>query len=275
VTELDDLLTACAAVAKDSHAARSTKGMAAALAKWAPTAQPLAPAPVVLFHDDFDGPAGAPPDPAKWWPTPWCSTSADDAEGCYNPANAYQDGNGNLVLAVTPGTMGRPYDFARVQSFQEGGWPPPHVLWAHGPAIRVEARIRFAPGVGLWGGFWLMGCDPTTPLELDVQEFRGAVPTQVAIHTHGPVYGSLKPFDTRADLSADFHVYWTEYQATGATFGIDSTTIGQLPTPAQALGVRLSHTVGPPGSWGGQMGPPPASALPAHMLVDYVKVTAL
>lgn len=39
--------------------------------------------------------------------------------------------------------------------------------------------------------------------------------------------------------------------------------------------IRLTNQVGPTGSWGGLGGPPPVSAIPAYMLVDYVRVTTL
>ena len=65
------------------------------------------------------------------------------------------------------------------------------------------------------------------------------------------------------------------YYADHVVFGFDGTTVGRTLTPAQSQGIRLSHTVGPTGTWGGLGGPPPASAIPADMLVDYVRVTTL
>jgi hypothetical protein len=230
--------------------------------------------PPLLFDDEFSGAAGAPPNPAKWWATPWCSTSPDDTQGCYKPANAFQNGLGSLVLRVSNGTLGRRYDFARINTFKEGGWPPPQVMWSHAPPIRIEVRAKFAPGAELWGGIWTDGTNSSLPLELDLQEFRGAVPTQDSCHVHGPVEGGTA-IDTGVDLSADFHVYWADYYADHATFGVDSLTCKSFSTPPQAEAIRLSHTVGPPGTWGGLGGPPPASAIPADMLVDYVRVSAL
>jgi hypothetical protein len=237
---------------------------------------PPPPPPGYLFQDEFDGPAGSPPDASKWWVTPWCSTSSDDSMGCYNPKNAFLDGNGHLVLRVSPGTMGRTYDFARVQTFQEGGWPPPKVLKAFGPGTRWEASIKFGAGAGVWGGFWPMGTDVAPPVEIDIEEFRGAFPNQVSCHTHlGSASAGLPVLDAAVDLTAGFHRYWIEYGATSTKFGFDDKTLGSLPTPSQKLGIRLSNAVGPPGTWGGQNGPPPASAIPSAMLVDYVHVVAL
>jgi hypothetical protein len=238
------------------------------------------PRPVkTYFLDDFSGAAGAAPNRAVWWATPWCSSSADDQEGCYDAANAFLDGAGHLVLRVSQGTMGRPYDFARIQTFREGGWPPPQVFWSHSPPLRVEARIRFAPGAGLWGGFWANGTNVAANiLELDMQEFRGAVPTQdhCAAHLWSPHQVLLSTaIDAGADLSAGWHIYWADYYRDHTTFGVDGLTCGSVTTPAQAIGIRLDNVVGVPGTWGGQGGPPPSSAIPADMLVDYVRATSL
>lgn len=51
--------------------------------------------------------------------------------------------------------------------------------------MRVEARIKFSPSAGLWGAPWHMAnATSSANLELDVQEFRGAVPTQASCHVH-------------------------------------------------------------------------------------------
>lgn len=233
-----------------------------------------APTPVYLFDDEFSGAAGARPDASKWWATPWCSTATEDGFGCFNAANVFQNGSGQLVLRVSNGTLGRTYDFARLQTFREGGWPPPQVLWSHAPPIRIEARAKFAPGLGLWEGVWADGTNAASPLELDLQEFRGAVPTIDTCHTHGPVSGGAT-IDTGQNLATAYHVYWANYLADHVVFGIDGLTCGSMPTPAQQEGIRLSAIVGLTGTWGGQGGPPAASLIPADMLVDYVRVTSL
>lgn len=240
------------------------------------TTPPTTTAPNVsyIFDDEFNGAANAPPDVNKWWATPWCSTSSEDVLGCFNTKNVYQDGQGNLVLKVSTGTAGKTYDFARVQTFREGGWPPPAVLWSHNPPIRIEVKAKFAPGAGLWEGIWADGTNAANPLELDTQEFRGAVPTIDTCHVHGPVSNGAT-IDTTQNLSSAYHVYWVNYYTDHSTFGIDNTTCGQFATPIQQESIRISAIVGPAGTWGGQGGPPPASALPALTLVDYVRVTAL
>lgn len=229
--------------------------------------------PGYLFDDEF---SGSSLDTTKWWATPWCSTSPDDQQGCYNTANAFLNGQGQLVLRASNGTMGRPYDFARIQTFREGGWPPPQVLWQHSPPFRMEVRAKFAPGAGLWTGIWASSnTDSAHGLELDTQEFRGAVPTQDTCHTHIiKEWGAV--IDTGFDGSSGYHNYWMNYYSDHVVFGVDGLTCGQTILPASPPEmIRLTNQVGVPGTWGGMGGPPPASAIPADMLVDYVRVTAL
>lgn len=242
---------------------------------------PAPPEPVYIWHDEFDGPAGSPPDPAKWWATPWCSTSPNELYHCYTPGNAYLDGHGNLVLKVSPGTRGRPFNSARIQTFQEGTWPPSKVLAQFAAPCRIEARVKFAPGAGLWGAVWANSNSAQSDnFELDAQEFRGKYSSDVAAHTHHWVNGVDQAWAaviaTGVDLSAGFHRYWTEYYSDSVDFGFDDTLVGRNVIACKyPIMPRLSHEVGVPGTWGGDGGPPPQSSIPALMLVDYVRVTAL
>lgn len=241
-----------------------------------PTTTTTTPGPTYVFDDEFNGAAL---DTTKWWATPWCSSSGDDAEQCYNAANAYVSG-GSLHLRNSLGTMGRPYDSARVQTFREGGWPPPQVLASVRAPVHVEARIMFGGASGSWGGFWANGVNSTGYVELDMQEYRDGYPTQdhCAIHSWGTIAGQYNLsslVDTGQDLSAGWHVYWVDYYADHAVFGIDGATCGQGATPNQPIGIRLSNVIGVPGTWGGSNGPPAASELPSEMLVDYVRAWAL
>lgn len=244
-----------------------------------PTTTTVQQSPSYIFDDEFNGAAGSAPNPALWEVTPWCSSSADDQEFCYNTRNAFLDGNGNLILRVSAGTMGRPYDGARIQTFVEGSWPPTKVLASVSPPVRIEVRAKFAPGAGVWGGIWANGVTNFPGYaEYDIQEFRGAVPTIDTCHTHGWNGLSLEggaTIDTGTDLSSGWHVYWADYYADHIIYGIDSMTCGDLPAVNQPIGIRLDNVVGLPGTWGGQGGPPPASDIPADMEVDYVRVTAI
>lgn len=231
----------------------------------------------MLFDDEFNGLAL---DTSKWWATPWCSTSGDDLETCYDTANAFVNGAGQLVLRNSVGTSGRPYDSARVQTFREGSWPPPQVLASVSPPVRVEARILFGKVPGAWGALWADGVTGTGYVELDTQEFRSSVPSIDTCHVHswGTIagqYASGFAIDTGQDLSVGWHVYWVDYHGSTVTFGVDALTCGSASSPSQTIGIRLTNQVGVPGTWGGSGGPPPASSLPSDMLVDYVRAWRL
>jgi glycosyl hydrolase family 16 len=249
---------------------------AVALGGFAATGADAAPIPArsYIFRDEFSG--TGPPNRAKWWSTRTCSTSPDDQYGCYNPANVYRDGAGHLVLRVSAGTLGRPYDFARVQTFREGQWPPRKAFSHLAAPMHVEARIKFSAGAGMWGAFWFnSNTSVASNLELDVQEFRGAAPTQVVCSTHLMRSWSAV-IETDFDGAAAYHVYWMNYYRHRVVFGVDGMTCGTTALPAGPPEmIRLSHLVGVPATWGGLGGPPPASAIPALMLVDYVRAWRL
>src|SRR5689334_14948697 len=66
--------------------------------------------PVMLFQDEFDGHAGAPPNPANWFIVPARETIKNPTEwdkpfnmGRYvtDQEHVFQDGDGNLVIRAT------------------------------------------------------------------------------------------------------------------------------------------------------------------------------
>jgi hypothetical protein len=124
----------------------------------------------------------------------------------------------------------------------------------------------------VWGAFWFnSNTSSASNLELDVQEFRGAVPAQVVCHTHNTTEWGAR-IDSGFDGSAGWHVYWTDYYADHVVFGVDGLTCGETTISfAPAEMIRLTNQAGVPGSWGGQDGPPSPGSIPAQMLVDYVR----
>ena len=155
------------------------------------------------FQDEFDGPAGSLPDPARWrndlggggWGHGELQTHTDST------ANVFQDGQSHLVIRATreqPAAAGngRPgvgYHSARITTrdtfAQQGGC--------------FEARIRVTSQPGLWPAFWLMGRDVGTAGwprcgEVDVLGDLGDSTVHSAVHAH-PVPrrpdGGLRPGD--------------------------------------------------------------------------------
>ena len=74
-------------------------------ALFAAVSSPAQPAPAqnswqLVWSDEFNGPAGTPPDPAKWnYDLGGGGWGNDELETYTNSANnVFQDGNGNLVI---------------------------------------------------------------------------------------------------------------------------------------------------------------------------------
>jgi len=232
----------------------------------------------LVFDDEFDGAAGARPDPSKWYTFGnVCPRGTNWQYSCLKSSNAFQDGAGHLVLRVTGGTQGRPYDGAEISPSPLNGYPSTNVKYKFPPGSRLEVRAKFAPGAGLWETLWSVAPDSITQdqLELDMQEWRGSKPTLDDCHTHYAIeYGRL--LDTGVDLSADWHTYWMDYYKDHVVFGVDNMTCGQTSLPlALPETPILWNMVPPPGTGPGTGGPPPASDIPADMRVDYVRVYSL
>jgi hypothetical protein len=236
------------------------------------------PGSSLLFDDEFNGAAGARPDPSKWYVFgDVCPRSTNWAYSCIKQSNAFQDGNGHLVLRVTGGTLGRPYDGAEISPSPLNGYPSTNVKYEFPAGSRLEVRAKFAPGAGLWETIWSVAPNSVTQdiLELDAQEWRGAYPTLDNCHTHYSVeYGSR--ISTGEDLSAGWHTYWMNYYSDDVVFGVDNLTCGQTSlSVAPPETPILWNMVAPPSTGAGAGGPPPPSDVPADMLVDYVRVSAL
>ncbi|GAA3131421.1 discoidin domain-containing protein [Planomonospora alba] len=265
----------------------------------APTLPPPLPPdpadpPRLVWHDEFDGPAGAKPDPAKWTADPGTGPN-NELEYYTDHRNAAMDGAGHLVLEArkeaTPGsTCPRDpltgsgtcqYTSARMNT---GG----KFEFTYG---RVEARIKVPEGNGLWPAFWMMGADfldgrpwPYNG-EIDILEVLGKDVKTSYSTVHAPAYhgaggiGSPYTLPDGADFSDDFHVWAAEWDSKGIVYKLDGRTVFTL-DKAQVEATRgpwvfdhpfyiiLNLAVG--GDW---PGPTDATTpFPARMLVDYVRV---
>jgi beta-glucanase (GH16 family) len=237
-----------------------------------------------VFSDDFEGPAGARPDPAIWsfdvgghgWGNQELQFYTD------RPENAALDGQGALVInARREPWQGREYTSARLTT--RGTVEPTYG--------RFEARLELPVGKGMWPAFWLLGADhdrvgwPACG-EIDVVEGRGSQPWRVSGAAHGPGYSAgdalLGGFETadRAPLAGAFHVYAVEWEPGELRFFVDghqyhTVRASRLPGGARwvfdhPFYLLLNLAVG--GTFGG---PLDASTLfPQSLRVDYVRVFA-
>jgi beta-glucanase (GH16 family) len=240
------------------------------------------------FVDDFNGPAGASPDPAAWT----FDTGGNWGYGAQlqsytdRAQNASQDGNGHLVITAAketytgPDGVTRQYTSARLHTWRK-------FEFTYG---RIEARIQVPAGRGLWPGFWAFGDGAYTSNdwpasgEIDVMEFDGSQPDTLLGTLHGPRagypngYALQGTFHSPTPLSAGFHTYAADWAPTGIRFELDgqpyaTMTPSQLPPGATwpfdhpfflALDLAIGDWVGPPDS---------TTPFPARMLVDWVRVS--
>ena len=244
------------------------------------------PAPIdwqLSFGDEFDGPAGAAPDPAKWsfetggggWGNQELQFYSD------RPDNAALDGAGALVITARREPMGgREYTSARL--ITRGKFAQTHG--------RFEARLRLPAGKGFWPAFWMLGSNlgvggvrwPACG-EIDVVEQRGAHPWRVSGAVHGPGHSGgnalVGAFETagRQPLTDDFHVYAVEWEPDELRFYVDghhyhSVRKSRMPAGAQwvydhPFFLLLNLAVG--GTFGG---PPDATTpFPQTLSADYVR----
>lgn len=234
--------------------------------------------------DDFDGPAGAPPNPALWGYDlgPW----RDDGLQTYTdaPDNVRLDGDGHLLIQARKTPEG--YTSARPNTRGK-------LAMQYGT---VSARIKMPEGRGTWPAFWMMGTgyDPDHPQtwpgcgEIDIMELVNDGKTY-HVTLHGPqggtdYYGGVKVTDKVVgtsgpidDLTTDFHTYWLQWNPDHISIGVDERTLGTF-TPAslppgaewafnRPMFVLLDVAVGGPWS-----GPPDSSTpWPVTMQVDWFR----
>jgi beta-glucanase (GH16 family) len=230
------------------------------------------------WAQEFDGPAGAPVDPAVW-------SFETGGHGWGNgelqhytagTANAALDGAGSLAVTVRRPEPGR-YTSARLITKDR-------IAFRYG---LVSARIRLPGGRGVWPAFWMLGQDidavgwPACG-EIDVLENFGTDPGSVRGTVHGPGFAGPAGITggTRAggDLSEGFHDYAVHWEPDRVTWLLDgvpyhAVTPADLPGPwvfDHAFYLLLNVAVG------GAMSVPPADdlELPRSMLVDSVRVVA-
>lgn len=231
----------------------------------------------LLFDDEFDGNSL---DLAKWYR---CYPYADESVGCTNGPpydlewywkyNVSVSGGYLRLTAKKQNEHGYHYTSGFVVT---GGSPtaPPGFAFLYG---YIEMRAKFPSGKGMWPAFWLLPTDGTWPPEIDAMEWQGGTPTidYATIHWGKQVNGhhpsSGTAYDTKEDLSKDFHTYGVDWQADSVTWYFDGIVVKKFTDikaiPHKPMYVLVDLAVG------GWISFPDADThFPAQMLVDYVRV---
>jgi beta-glucanase (GH16 family) len=231
------------------------------------------------FDDEFNGPAGSPPDPSKWQHETGRWTDNHELETYTDAAaNACLDGQGHLVIKALKTASG--YTSARLTT--EG-------LFArnHG---NFEARIRFDRATGAWPAWWMLGSDyPAVGWprcgEIDMIEVYGQPgwSPDSTVHTadHNgtdttiemPVPGGVDTGWHTWHLRWDGNTGQIQFAKDGAVYL--TVNPGELPNwPFGVPGARggnafmiLNLAIGGDGG-----GPVPESFTQSTMTVDYVRV---
>lgn len=220
----------------------------------------------LTFEDDFTGPAGSPPDPARWRHDVGNTGYGYRQLQTYTTsrANSFLDGNGHLVIRATRDGDG--YASARLTTLgrftQYQG--------------TFEARIKLEVQQGLWPAFWLLGLGRwPSHGEVDIVENYGQDFGQASVHTPDGTE-SVFTADGNIPVDNDWHVWQTVWDAHGFSFardGVQYLTVKPSELQNWPFGSRNPMYLIVNLAIGGAAGVPPASTgFPAEMLVDYVRV---
>ena len=241
--------------------------------EWVPAHAPVTAMPgPYTFADDFGGPAGTPPDPAKWAHKvgPGAVVGGNNETETYvaDTANAHQDGNGHLVIAVTNNGSG---GFNSARLVTQGLFSQLYGSW--------EISLAIDNTAGCWPAAWFMGSNGGWPGcgELDLFESFGTG------YSNGTAWSSTAAThiskNSAATLDTGFHVYRLDVTPTSVSMYRDNVLFNQVtntqltPWPFTGNPLYALLNVATGGNGTGNVNPNPAN-LPMCMIVDYVHVRA-
>jgi beta-glucanase (GH16 family) len=231
----------------------------------------------LVWSDEFSGPSGSPPDPAKWGYDIGGNGWGNNEKQYYTDStkNSYLDGSGHLVIkAIKEKINGMSYSSARLVSTKKGDW-------TYG---KFEVRAKLPHGKGMWPAIWMLPTDweyGAWPIsgEIDIMEQRGSDPLKV----HGTIHfgNPWKYIGSSYTLpDAGYHVYAVEWEPNEVKWFVDGNLFqtrqssewyssgGASPAPFnKRFHFLLNLAVG--GNFDGD--PDGATVFPQTMIVDYVR----
>ena len=246
------------------------------------------PSPSPVWSDEFDGPAGASFDRAKWVADTGGNGFGNQEREFYTTRaeNVALDGNGHLVITARAEPSSSAYQCWYGRCLYTSTRLKTSGLFAQTYG-RIEARIKIPRGQGIWPAFWMLGGDigsvgwPQSG-EIDIMENIGREPAVAHGTLHGPGYsgaGGIGRADTLSSgaYADDFHVFSVEWQPNEIRWYVDGRQYHRM-TPADLPSgtkwvydhpffLLLNVAVG--GGWPGD--PDASSTFPQQMIVDYVR----
>ena len=242
----------------------------------------------LVWSDEFDGPAGSAPDPARWRYDIGGGGWGNNEHQYYTDStdNAALDGAGNLAITARRDNPAGyqcwygpcEYTSARLLTAET-------FTQQYG---RFEARMQLPRGQGIWPAFWMLGDDlgsvgwPQTG-EIDIMENIGAEPSTVHGTIHGPGYsgaggiGNSYTLPNGEQFADGFHTFAVDWEPGSITWSVDGHAYSQM-TPNDVGGNQwvfdhpffMIMNVAVGGDWPGY--PDWSTQFPQTLRVDYVRV---
>ncbi|HEY1012810.1 MAG TPA: carbohydrate binding domain-containing protein, partial [Herpetosiphonaceae bacterium] len=247
----------------------------------------------LAWSDEFNDPAGTPPNPATWTHEIGDGTSVGNigwgnSELQYytnSTANSATDGAGNLVITTrdVSGTTNLRCYYGPCRFTSARLISANKAEFAYG---RIESRFKTPRGAGMWPAIWALGDDiarvnwPQTG-EIDIMEFVGRQPKEIFGTLHGPGYSGGNAYgDTYTfadDVPNDWHTVAIDWQPNSIKWYVDGIEYHSA-TPADVAPNQwvynhpffliLNTAIG--GNFGGPVGS--NVTFPQEFKVDYIRV---
>ncbi len=249
---------------------------------------------VLVWSDEFDDPAGTPPNPNVWkyelgdgalnnivgWGNSEFQYYTDSTD------NSFTDGAGNLVIRLQdtePDTdlvcWYGPCEYTSARLITQD-----RIDFEYG---RIEARVLVPDGPGgLWPAFWMLGSnipDVGWPQsgEIDIMEYVSRIPNEIFGTIHGPGYEGGASFGNTytftEPVASEYHTYAVEWMPDHIIWYVDDIQYHEaIPTDVapnewvfnHPFFMLLNAAIG--GNFGGAIADD--MTMPQDTLVDYVRV---
>jgi len=140
---------------------------------------------------------------------------------------------------------------------------------------RVDWRVKFPSGNGLWPALWLIPQDGQSMYEIDVAEFFGNTPDSLLMNSHwtaGNKDNENATMTTVSNLSADFHTISLIWEPNEIDWLMDGTLrkISTSHIPNTPMFFYMNTAIG---SYAGY--PDSTTSFPQTFAIDYVRVSKL